>query len=152
MYQVQTSGRWDILCINTWFCIHRQSYWRYWNWPFSAAKTCSTQTQICPECYIHKSKSDLSILVHTFDTYLLYVFCFLVRLPPPLSFLNGAMHHFSSGYAVGWPNQVGSWNCGSRIFSNLLALVISTFSYYSISSYQCLPYLLSTCCNFIALL
>ena len=34
----------------------------------------------------------------------------------------------------------------------LLVLVISTSSYYPISSYQGLPYLLSTCCNFIALL
>ena len=34
----------------------------------------------------------------------------------------------------------------------LLVLVISTSSYYPISSYQGLPYLPSTCCNFIALL
>ena len=34
----------------------------------------------------------------------------------------------------------------------VLVLVISTSSYYPISSYQGLPYLPSTCCNFIALL
>ena len=37
-------------------------------------------------------------------------------------------------------------------WQSMLALVIFTPFYYSISSYQGLPYLLSACCNFIALL
>jgi len=43
--------------------------------------------------------NDAFTLVRTLDTYLLYVFCCLVRFPP-LGFLNGTTHHFSDGYAV----------------------------------------------------
>ena len=48
------------------------------------------------------------------------------------------------------PNSIKYRNTKQR--EKLLVFVISTSSYYSTSSYQGPPYLISTCCNFVALL